>query len=411
MRWELKYQASSKDLIEITLPLSKSILNRNQIISFLSGQNLPIDKDIIPHDNLILAEQLELIKNGRGTGGNLNVSDSGTAMRFLISLLCIVPGTWILDGSSRIRQRPVLHLTEELLSMGGKIVYLGKKGFLPLKIDSSKLINKNVSLPGNISSQYISSLMLIAPYLEEGLTINIDKDQVSMPYIKMTYGLMKELGAEIEMTERDIIIQKSSYRNAVLLNERDWSAASYWYLLASLLPGKKFRLKDISLNSLQGDSICHSLFKSFGVSTIINDDSVIIERTGKPAVEIDIDLKDYPDIAPSLIVASAALDIPSVYKGLHHLKFKESDRLTVLKNELTRMGFNVSSDTNSFTVRKQINKLKTLVINTNGDHRILMSLIPLIILIPRLSIDNRDCVQKSYPGFYADVENVGILIN
>ncbi len=314
MRWELKYQASSKDLIEITLPLSKSILNRNQIISFLSGQNLPIDKDIIPHDNLILAEQLELIKNGRGTGGNLNVSDSGTAMRFLISLLCIVPGTWILDGSSRIRQRPVLHLTEELLSMGGKIVYLGKKGFLPLKIDSSKLINKNVSLPGNISSQYISSLMLIAPYLEEGLTINIDKDQVSMPYIKMTYGLMKELGAEIEMTERDIIIQKSSYRNAVLLNERDWSAASYWYLLASLLPGKKFRLKDISLNSLQGDSICHSLFKSFGVSTIINDDSVIIERTGKPAVEIDIDLKDYPDIAPSLIVASAALDIPSVYK-------------------------------------------------------------------------------------------------
>ena len=410
MKTELIYQPTDKDLIEISLPLSKSILNRYQIISFLSDTDLFIDNEIFPQDNLILAEQLKIITKMSGSGCELNIGDSGTAMRFLIPIVCMEPGIWILDGSSRIRQRPVLHLVDELISMGGKIEYLSEKGFLPLKISSSKLKKKKVNLPGNISSQYISSLMLIAPSLEDGLEINISEDQVSMPYIKMTYGLMKQSGADIEWNENIISIRRSDYSKVIPEIERDWSAASYWYLITALLHGKKIKLKGLSLETFQGDSVCLSLFKYFGVKTLIDNDGIIIEQTERPIAKIDVDLRGFPDLAPSLIAASAAFDIPSVYRGLHHLKFKESDRLVVLKDELGKMGFNVESNEDTFFVHKRLDELQTVEINSHNDHRIAMALIPLSILIPALCIDNKECIRKSYPGFITDIENVGILI-
>ncbi len=410
MSFELKYRALDKDEEDISLPLSKSILNRYQIISFLSGKNFMIDKESLPVDNRILAEQLDLIKNSIGKGCKLDVGDSGTAMRFLISLLCIVPGDWVLDGSARIRQRPVLHLVEQLRAMGAKIEYMNKDGFLPLEIIHSGLCSVEAKLPGNISSQYISSLMLIAPLLNDGLIIHIAEDQVSMPYIQMSCGLMRYTGADVEINNEKIEIRRSGYKNALPEIEKDWSAASYFYLIASLIPGKRIRLERLSVDSFQGDSVCMSLFKLFGVTSFCDGKDIIIQRTENPVKEIDIDLKGFPDLAPSMIAASAALDIPSVYRGLHHLKFKESDRLAVMKNELGKMGFAIDSNEGTFIVNKKTDNLKAIEICTNNDHRIAMALSPLSILIPGLSTDNKECICKSYPGFLQDIENVGILI-
>ena len=407
---KLIYQPCSGENIEVLLPYSKSILNRCQIISFLAKKELEISDRFVSYDNRILDEQLRLIRNNFDKGCNINVQDSGTALRFLISLLCITPGQWTIDGSARLRKRPIHPLVEALRVMGGKIEYLETEDLLPLRIYSSILNKKMIDLPSDISSQFISSLMLISPFIEDGLELIIRDDQVSLPYLRMTFDLMKMMGAEMDWLNNNIIIQRSDYNYKNIDIERDWSAASYWYLLASILPGKLFILKDLFLNSLQGDCILKDLFCNFGVSSKIAGNDIIIENNGLVADKIDIDLRDYPDIAPSLIVASAALDIPSFYTGLKHLKFKESDRLKVLETELCKLGFNVETDGKIFIVKKKTSSLVKTIIHTNNDHRIAMSLIPLAILIPGIRIDSKDCVHKSYPSFFPDIEKAGIYI-
>lgn len=402
----------------VNLPLSKSISNRMLIINALTpGVALPTKIADCDDTNLLTAA-LNAINEADGDI-EINTGAAGTATRFVTAFICSRHGVnATIDGSERMRQRPMGILIDSLRALGADIICLEKEGFLPLKISGQQLKGGHLNIDASVSSQFISALMMIAPTMTEGLTLHLNGDLLSKPYIDMTAELMRRSGADVtfEYPHEQIIIAPKPYTaEGTCEAEPDWSAASYWYELAALTAGF-VTLPGLQLPSLQGDSACSNLFEMLGVVTSESeevDNALEIAPTPEQFSRFEVDLVDTPDIAQTLAVTAAMLGIPFHLRGLQSLRVKETDRLEALRIELDKYGIIVEIRNNSELVwngaRHPI--FERPVINTYDDHRMAMAFAPTAVFIPGIVIRNAEVVSKSYPGYWDDLVSAGFTIS
>lgn len=391
---------------EIIITGSKSESNRWLILQKLWG-NIVIDNLSNAEDTLLLQKAL------LSEDEIIDINHAGTAMRFLTSYFASTEGrNVILTGSDRMKNRPIAVLVDALLSLGAEISYLEKEGFPPLKITGKKLLKNSVTLAGNISSQYISSLLLIAPALPNGLTINFNTEITSRPYLDMTIAQLKEIGANIFWDNNSLIIEPLKNINKQKIEvvvESDWSAASYFYSTIALSKNGTVTLNYFQQKSKQGDAVLSDIYKLFGVRTIFKSNQIYLkkDKNFECPNSIELDLVNTPDIAQTIVVTCLGLEIDCVLTGLHTLKIKETDRLQALKNELEKLGARVFITENSLQMitPKQLNK--DVKIETYHDHRMAMSFAPLSLKTP-LYIEDINVVEKSYPEFWNDFKRLFI---
>ncbi|WMW77502.1 3-phosphoshikimate 1-carboxyvinyltransferase [Flavobacterium sp. 20NA77.7] len=396
---------------QLQLSGSKSETNRMLLLQALYPQ-IKIVNASNSDDSQVM---LKALKNFQLTTLNAQLVDvhhAGTAMRFLTAFFAIKEGTEVvLTGSTRMKERPVKILVEALRQLGAEISYLEKEGYPPLRIKGTKLTKQKVNLAANISSQYISALLLIAPKLENGLELVLEGEITSMPYIKMTLALLNEIGVKtlVENNTIKVIQHQLPIIHHPITVESDWSSASYWYSFIALAPiGTQITLASFKKNSLQGDSVLVEIYKNFGVETIFNDKKITLHKVAnlEPAT-LNLELNNCPDIAQTIAVTCFGLGIVCELSGLHTLKIKETDRLLALQTELTKLGAVVSCTDDSIRINKSQMIKENVVISTYNDHRMALSFAPLALKVP-IVIENADVVSKSYPGFWEDVKRFGI---
>ena len=341
----------------------------------------------------------------------IDIHHAGTAMRFLTAYFAVQEGkTVTLTGSPRMKERPIKILVAALQQLGAEIDYLEKDGFPPIKITGKKLNHHAVSLPANISSQYISALLLIAPKLENGLEITLEGEITSVPYIKMTLALLNEIEIETSFVGDKIKIKhKSQIPNPKpIIVESDWSSASYFYSIIALSEsGSQITLSSFKENSLQGDSILVEIYKKMGVATYFDENKITLVKQPDCKTEaINLDLIQAPDIAQTIAVTCLGMGLGCNLTGLHTLKIKETDRLVALKTELTKLGATISITEESLTLEPNAQIRSNCKIATYNDHRMAMAFAPLALKVP-IEIENAEVVSKSYPDFWDDLKSIG----
>jgi len=397
---------------QLKLTGSKSETNRLFLLQALYP-NISLENTSNSDDSEVMAKAL----NSQFTIHNSQLVDvyhAGTAMRFLTAFFAIQEGREVvLTGSSRMKERPIKILVEALKQLGAEITYEENEGFPPIKIKGKKLIQNKVSLSANVSSQYISALLLIAPKLENGLELTLEGEITSIPYIKMTLALLNEIGVKTSFLENKIIVKPQfTIHNSQLTIESDWSSASYWYSIVALSEiGNQITLSSYKKNSLQGDSALVEIYKNFGVETIFNDNnSITISKVNNSQFTIhNLQLNNSPDIAQTIAVTCFGLGIGCCLTGLHTLKIKETDRLEALKNELSKLGASISVTNDSLTLESSANIIEKVVVKTYKDHRMAMAFAPLA-LKTTLIIEEAEVVSKSYPTFWEDLKSIGIQV-
>jgi len=399
---------------EIFLPASKSISNRALIIHYLSGKKLRLHNLSQADDTQLMIVLLKIIEENKGCcqPTTIDCQDAGTTLRFITALLTITPGKWLITGSDRMKERPIGILVESLKKLGANIEYQGKNGFPPLLIEGKKLNGRELEIDGSVSSQFISSLLLIAPSLSGGLCLKLKRKISSLPYIEMTLKLLNQFGISTTFFDNTIKVGQQDYKPGELTIEPDWSSASYWYEMAALASEANIFLKGLKKESLQGDAILPEIFNHFGVKTEFLADGIMLTKTGRIVNEFSFDFTHYPDLAQAVIVTCAGLNIPGKFTGLDSLRFKETDRLTALQNELNKLGFNIVLAGNS-ELRIQNSEPKTLnpeLIKTYDDHRMAMAFAPLALALGFIQIENPEVVSKSYPGFWEDLKKAGLIL-
>ena len=344
----------------------------------------------------------------------IDVHHAGTAMRFLTAYFATQENREvILTGSSRMKERPIKILVDALNQLGASITYEEKEGFPPIKIKGQQLSKNKVSLPANISSQYISALLLIAPKLENGLELQLEGKITSVPYIKMTLALLEEIGVETSFKENTITIQsKKEIQARQLTVESDWSSASYFYAIAALSEtGTEIKLSSYKKHSLQGDSVLAEIYRKFGVDTIYEGNSIILKKsTARIAETLKLNLNDSPDIAQTIAVTCFGLGITCHLSGLHTLKIKETDRLEALKTELEKLGAVIKVTQDTLELGKSEEIKSGVSITTYDDHRMAMAFAPLALKVP-IIIKDAGVVSKSYPHFWEDIKSIGFQMS
>ncbi len=389
---------------QITLNGSKSISNRVLLIQAIAEQNFPIVGLSKAKDTLILQKLL------KEQPLEYQVGDAGTACRFLTAYLATQNQYKKLSGSARMHQRPIGDLVTALRQLGAKIEYLQEEGFPPLAfLGESPNIGRQLAINATISSQFISALLLIAPRLSQGLELTLIGKIVSRSYIQMTLDLMQLLGVDSTWKGNIIAVPKQNYRPKTIAIEADWSAASYYYSLAALSDTAHLKLKGLFANSIQGDAILVKLMEQFGVQTNFEQEGIVLTKTVAKINYFSYDFSSCPDIAQTLMVVCAALDIPCRLTGLETLSIKETNRLTAPKTELEKLGCQIKITANSWQQIKGIqNKNQKISIATYNDHRMAMAFAPLRLWLPYLTIENPEVVAKSYPYFWADMKSLGL---
>ena len=400
----LTYTDTNPDY-SITLPLSKSISNRVLLINSLSEQPAKVDYAVCDDSNSMLAAI-------NSTDEYINIGAAGTAMRFLTAFFATRTGRMVtLDGSERMRQRPIAPLVDALRSIGADIEYTQNEGFPPLKITGKILKGGDVTINAGISSQFISALMMIAPTMEKALTIHLAGVQTSRPYIEMTAEIMRKCGAEVILNEEDILISTKKYVPENITIEADWSAASYWYEIAALTR-KNVHLSSLTQNSLQGDSGIKEIFEKLGVTTVFNADGTADLVSGEPQVShLEIDLGGMPDTAQTFAVTLCIQGISYKISGLGTLPRKETDRLAALVNELKKVGYVLKTE-NADTLIWDGTKTAPVdePVKTYKDHRMAMCFAPAVFTVKSIKIEDIAVVSKSYPDFWKDVAKAGIML-
>ena len=387
----------------IDLESSKSISNRLLIIKKLCKTKFEIQNLSKAKDTKILNKILDDFE----TKKEINCEDAGTALRFAIAFLASKKGSWIISGSKRMHERPVKHLIDCLVELGAEINYLEKEGFPPIEIKSKKLKSKKLSLPGDISSQFISALLMVAPTIENGLTLEITSKVLSKPYITLTLDLMSEFGIEYTWENNLIKVEQQNYLAKNIKVENDWSAASFWYSFLALSKSGEIKIPDLYANSIQGDSVLPSIYSKLGVKTEFNEDSIVLYETKNIAKEIELDLSNHPDLALPIIVTCCGLGIKAHLMGLESLKIKESNRLESIKKELRKFNISCEIDSSSIKIKESQNIVKPKsTIECHNDHRIAMSIAPLSMKVGSIKFDNKNVVNKSYPKFWEDFDRV-----
>jgi 3-phosphoshikimate 1-carboxyvinyltransferase len=345
----------------------------------------------------------------------VDIHHAGTAMRFLTAYFSIQEGQTInLTGSTRMKERPIKILVDTLRQLGAKIEYLENEGFPPIKIIGQKIIQNKVSLAANVSSQYISALLLIGSKLENGLELTLEGEITSVPYINMTLALLNENGIETSFLKNKIIVKPKliTHNSQLITIESDWSSASYFYSIVALsVIGTQITLSSYKESSLQGDSALVEIYKNYGVQTTFQNNNIILRKlethNSKP---ITFNLNNCPDIAQTIAVTCFGLGQACHLTGLHTLKIKETDRLEALKTELTKLGAIISVTNDSLTLESSAPIKPNVTIATYQDHRMAMAFAPLA-LKTSIIIENAEVVSKSYPDFWNDLKSIGFLIN
>lgn len=342
---------------------------------------------------------------------NINVGHAGTAMRFLTAFFATQEGkTKVLQGSERMHNRPIKILVEALRDLGAEISYIEKEGYPPLKITGKKLEKSTVAIQGNVSSQYISALLLIASSLPNGLEIELLGEITSIPYIKMTLSLLSQLGIESTFEGNLIKVHPlATIEGKKVVVEADWSSASYFYSLVALSEiGTEIELSSYKKESLQGDSCLAEIYKHFGVTTTFEEYTILLKKEKKTSTSLlELDLVKAPDIAQTIAVTCFALCVPCKLEGLHTLKIKETDRLEALREEITKLGGNITVTNEELHLESSSEINENIAIETYNDHRMAMAFTPLALKVP-LQINDAKVVTKSYRNFWEDFENIGI---
>ena len=437
------HQSILKRNSEITITGSKSETNRLLLLQALYPE-IQLKNTSNSDDSEVMLEALSKTPNSQLLSPNssipnpnsqiINVHHAGTAMRFLTAYFAMQPGREVvLTGSSRMKERPIKILVEALQQLGAEISYEENQGFPPIRIKGKKLYKNKVSLPADVSSQYISALLLIAPKLENGLELTLKGNITSIPYIKMTLALLNEIGVETTFIENIIAVKPLLTPNSLLITvESDWSSASYFYSLVALSEiGTAVTLSSFRKTSLQGDSILAEIYQDFGVQTVFNENNSItiskiidnfngninskiqfqnIKPTTYNLQPLKYNLQNSPDIAQTIAVTCFGLGIDCHLIGLHTLKIKETDRLQALKNELEKFGASVFITSDSISVNSNNSIEGNISIKTYQDHRMAMAFASLA-LKTSLLIEDAEVVSKSYPDFWKDLKTCGIAIS
>tara|TARA_B100000575_G_scaffold153394_1_gene122383 strand:- start:20340 stop:21566 length:1227 start_codon:yes stop_codon:yes gene_type:complete len=391
---------------EINISGSKSESNRLLILrAYTSFFNIINISD--SEDTQAMSLALE------STESEINIGHAGTAMRFLTSFFSTKDGSSkILTGSERMKKRPIEILVNALNELGGDIKFLENHGFPPIKINGKRLVGNAISLPANVSSQYISSLIMLGSSFENGLKINLSTETTSLPYIIMTKKIIERLGGIVKIEEESITIDpiKSNTITDQYV-ESDWSSASYFYSLVAMSSDAKITLSSFFENSIQGDSNIVKLYEKLGVETIYNDNKIVLRKIPiRLPKNISVDLRDNPDIAQTIIVTCLGLGVNCNLSGLHTLKIKETDRLSALKNEIEKFHVDrVSISEDSIKLVNNSQLKPNVIIETYDDHRMAMSFAPLSLITP-IKIVKPDVVTKSYRNFWSDLKSLGFDI-
>lgn len=390
---------------EIHLTASKSESNRALIIQALCDDAFEIDNLSISNDTVVLQQLLNSDEN------ELSVNLAGTAMRFLTAYLSIQKQEVVLTGAQRMKERPIKVLVDALKQLGAEIYYQEKEGYPPLKISGKKLSGDQVIIEGGISSQYISALLMIAPTLEHGLIIEFEGEIISKPYINMTIEMMHYFGTNVQWEENSIVVKPGNYKANNFKVEADWSAASYWYSMVALAKEADITLFGLKGESLQGDSVVQEIYKSLGVVTELVDGGIRLTKNPEfKAKNLEVDFINCPDIAQTVAVTCAALNVNAKLIGLKTLRIKETDRIAALHTELKKLGFSVEVDNDDIIINTinsapfQFNEF----VETYEDHRMAMAFAP-IALQNIVTIEDKNVVAKSYPDFWRDLEGVGYI--
>lgn len=407
----MRYQITFPTTIHTTvqLPTSKSISNRVLIINALAKGKHKIH-------NLSDCDDTRVMRKGliADEWESVDIMAAGTAMRFLTAYFSVTPGYHYLTGTERMKQRPIWVLVDALRRLGADIDYVEEDGYPPLEINGKKLSGDKIALQGDISSQYISALLMIAPTLKHGLNLFLIGKIISRPYINMTMQLMREFGAELDWnTENSIIVQPTPYKSVPYTVEADWSAASYWYQMVALSERAEVELLGLKENSAQGDSRVAELFEKLGVDTTFVSRGVMVKKSERAPVDyLELDFQDFPDLAQTFVVTCSMMEIPFRFTGLDTLKIKETDRVQALVTEMKKLGINLRVEDSTNLIwggkRKKADNLPS--IQTYEDHRMAMAFAPAASRYVGLQIDEPSVVTKSYPRFWDDLRTAGVVI-
>ena len=404
---QIKVTAPAKIHTTIQLPSSKSISNRALIINALGNGTHHPENLSDCDDTRVMIRALNDDKE------TIDIMAAGTAMRFLTAYLSVTPGTRIITGTERMQQRPIQVLVNALRELGADIEYVANDGFPPLRITGRELRKDTISLPGNVSSQYISALLMIAPVLTNGLTIRLTGDIISRPYINLTLQLMNDFGVRAEWTDdHRLKVEPQAYHSIPFYVESDWSAASYWYQIVALSKEAEVTLPGLFKDSYQGDSQVAGIFRSLGVETIYKDKAVILKKNGKSVERLDYDFINQPDLAQTFVVTCSLLNIPFRFSGLQSLKIKETDRMAALITEMRKLGY-ILHETDGSVLSWEGERCTTEehpAIDTYEDHRMAMAFAPTCLALPEILINNPQVVSKSYPRYWEDLRQAGFII-
>ncbi len=385
--------------LEIKLPASKSISNRALILNALAYSPYDIE-------NLAVCDDTDTMVKALDSNDTLfDVGAAGTAMRFLTAFLAKTVGEWVITGSERMKERPIRILVNALNQLGGKITYIEKEGYPPLRIYGSALMGGEIKMDGGVSSQYISALMMIAPYMQNGLKIILQGNIISLPYILMTKKMMEDFGVKVNFEANIIDIRPQTYKPVPYRIESDWSAASYWYEVLAIAGKGDIVLKGLQEESMQGDSQVAEIFKQLGVDTEYQADGIKLTASGRVCKMLTYDFVEQPDLVQTVAVTCCLKNIPFHFKGVQSLKIKETDRVAALIRELKKLGYiliepkdgelawaGLTTDTVSSC---------TTIISTYDDHRMAMAFAP-VAFKQTIKIANPEVVSKSYPNFWED---------
>lgn len=390
----------------VHLPASKSISNRALIINALAG-----NREMMPHnlsdcdDTNVMLKAFEQMGTPHST---INIGAAGTAMRFTTALLSATKGHHFITGSERMKQRPIGVLVEALRSLGAHIKYVHNEGYPPLDIEGCTLQGGTISISGNVSSQYISALLMIAPTLQDGLTLELKGDIISRSYIDLTLTMMRQFGACAEWTsDHTIRVKESPYHKMSYEVENDWSAASYWFEMVALSHDSKacITLSHLQQQSAQGDSVVRHIFNSLGVESTFNGTTLTLTKGKERVAHFEYDFVNCPDLVQTVVVTCCLLGITFRFNGLQTLKIKETDRIEALKNELRKWGYVLTDKDNSILSwdGTRCEEATDTAIDTYEDHRMAMAFAPAAAIRGKVVINRPEVVSKSYPHFWEEV--------
>ncbi|EOS15731.1 MULTISPECIES: 3-phosphoshikimate 1-carboxyvinyltransferase [Parabacteroides] len=391
----------------VQLPASKSISNRALILNALSYSPYDIQ-------NLSDCDDTEvMVKALNSDSRDFDIKAAGTAMRFLTAFLSKIVGEWTITGTERMKNRPIKLLVDALNSLGARIEYIEKEGYPPLRIFGSALQGGEISLAGGVSSQYISALLMIAPLMEKGLTLHLEGNIISRPYINLTLQLMEQFGVKAIWNGQTIKILPQEYKPIRFTVESDWSAASYWYSIMALSKNAEIELLGLFKNSLQGDAAGAKLFAQLGVGTTFTDRGVVLKYNGNAVKKLIYNFVNEPDLAQTFVVTCVLLNIPFRFTGLQSLKIKETDRIEALKTELRKLGY-LLTDSNDSILEwngERCEPEADPIIATYEDHRMAMAFAPAALVLPKgLKVADPEVVTKSYPAYWEDLRKAGFAL-